>query len=278
MSFHKDFIHFLHNVQKLNYNTTGKYLVFIKTICKDAKKYGIKVSNDLLNGELRPTKEDVLFTTLTAQEIQTIYDHDFSNKPYLDNARNWLIIGVWTGARVGDLLNFTNENIKNGFIEYTSQKTKQKIVLPLHYHVKQILDNLNGQFPKKISSQKLNDYIKLVCKEAGINTPIKGAKQINIKEGTKGAKLWRKVKGTYPKWQLVSTHICRRSFATNHYGKLPTPVLMAVTGHTTEKMFLKYIGKTALDNAEILQDFWNKQKQKRENQELKFNVIKTGTN
>ncbi len=70
--------------------------------------------------------------------------------------------------------------------------------------------------------------------------------------------VWRKQDGNFEKWELVSSHICRRSFATNHYGKLPTPVIMAVTGHSTERMFLTYIGKTAKDNAESLMAYWNK--------------------
>ena len=74
----------------------------------------------------------------------------------------------------------------------------------------------------------------------------------------KKPKIFRKENGIYKKWELVSTHIGRRSFATNHYGKLPTPVLMSATGHTTEKMFLAYIGKSSIDNAEILRSYWNK--------------------
>ncbi|MGB3344358.1 MAG: hypothetical protein WBA61_10625 [Aequorivita sp.] len=101
---------------------------------------------------------------------------------------------------------------------------------------------------------------------------VEGAKRKEVKK-----KVWRKVKGMYPKWELVSTHICRRSFATNHYGKLPTPVLMAITGHTTEKMFLKYIGKTAMDNAEVLNTFWKDQEHKK-NKTAKLKLIKTGTN
>lgn len=81
--------------------------------------------------------------------------------------------------------------------------------------------------------------------------------------------------GEFPKYQLVSTHICRRSFATNHYGKLPTPVIMAVTGHTTEKMFLNYIGKTAKDNAKELQKYWNIQELKNSQKEPRLNVVKT---
>ena len=36
---------------------------------------------------------------------------------------------------------------------------------------------------------------------------------------------------------------------------------MSATGHTTEKMFLNYIGKSSIDNAEILRTYWNKLEQ-----------------
>ena len=268
--FHKDFIHFLHNTQLLNFNTIGKYLLFVKTICLDAKKYGLKVSPDLENGEFRQTKEKVLFITLNENEIQKIFEHDFSNKEFLDNARNWLIIGVWTGARVSDLLKLTMSNITGDFIEYTAKKTAQKIILPLHPQVKFILNELNGEFPREISSQKFNDYIKIVCENVGINEMILGSKKTKIKK-----KVWRQETGMFKKSLLVSTHICRRSFATNHYGKLPTPVIMTVTGHTTEKMFLSYIGKTAKDNADILNEFWKLQELKRE-KKTTLKIVKTG--
>jgi integrase len=272
LKFHKDFIYFLHDVQKLNYNTTGKYLTFIKTICIDAKNYGLKINAEVESDRFRATKEKVSFITLSETEINKIYNKGFSDKEYLQNAKNWLIIGVWTGARVSDLLNFTKSNIKNGFIEYTAIKTNQRIVLPLHQQVREILETNNGEFPRKISSQKFNDYIKKVCEKVGINEEVEGSKTSKIKD-----KVWRKVKGTYKKYDLVSTHICRRSFATNHYGKLPTPVIMAVTGHTTERMFLNYIGKTAKDNAEVLSKFWQSQEIK-QSREPQLEVIKTGTN
>lgn len=275
MAFHKDFIYFLHDKQLLNYNTTGRYIKYVKTIVKSAREYGLKISEDVDKREFREPKEKTTFITLSEIEIETIFKHDFSKKPYLENARDWLIIGVWTGARVSDLLKFTDQNIQNGFIEYTAKKTDQKIVLPLHRHVLEILDKLNGQFPRAISDQRFNDYIKQVCKDVGMLELVEGAKKMKVKTELK-TKVWRKVKGMYPKWELVSTHICRRSFATNHYGKLPTPVLMAITGHTTERMFLKYIGKTAMDNAQVLHDFWNIQEQKK-TKTAKMDIIKTGT-
>nr|WP_302846529.1 tyrosine-type recombinase/integrase [Polaribacter irgensii] len=203
--------------------------------------------------------------------MNNIYNTTFTYKPYLENAKNWLIIGVRTGARVSDLLNFTKDNIKNGFIEYSAQKTNQKIVLPLHQQVREILETNKGEFPRKISSQKFNDYIKKVCENVGMNEEVNGSKSIKLKKG-----VWRKVKDDYKKHELVSSHIMRRSFSTNHYGKLPTPLIMAVTGHTTEKMFLNYIGKTANDNAETLNKFWQLQESKKEQKPI-LEVIKNGT-
>ena len=271
LNFHRDFINYFRKQQRLSFNTIGKNLKFIKTIVNDAKNSGYKVSIDIEKREFRPTKEETYFSTLSETEIQRIFDYDFGKSPYLDNARNWLVIGVWTGARVSDLLKFSIENIKNDLIEYTSQKTDQKILLPLHPQVKAILENLNGQFPKRISDQKFNMYIKIVCKEVGLTETIQGAKKMKIDN------FYRKKFGEYPKFELVTSHICRRSFATNHYGKLPTPVIMAITGHKTEKMFLSYIGKTAMDSAEVLHKYWELQENKK-NKKTTLNVLKDVTN
>ena len=91
-----------------------------------------------------------------------------------------------------------------------------------------------------------NEYIKKVCDFAKLHNLIKGGLQIDN----------RKVNGLYPKWQLVTSHIGRRSFATNNYGKIPTALLIGVTGHSTESMFLEYIGKTDTQKAMALAEFF----------------------
>jgi integrase len=51
-------------------------------------------------------------------------------------------------------------------------------------------------------------------------------------------------------WERVSSHTARRTFATNYYLLgFPTVDLMNITGHKTEKSFLKYIRATKLDTA-----------------------------
>ena len=63
------------------------------------------------------------------------------------------------------------------------------------------------------------------------------------------SKVYRKKSGIYKKYELVTSHIGRRSFATNFYGIIPTSFLIYMTGHSTEAMFLNYIGKSNKDIA-----------------------------
>ncbi len=128
MDFHREYISFLKNEENLNYNSIGKHLTIAKTICLDANTTkGIKISDTILNGKFRTTKEATSFVTLSEKEINQIFNTDLSKTSYLDNARNWLIIGVWLGARVSDLLNLSRENIKGHYLEYTAKKTDQKL-------------------------------------------------------------------------------------------------------------------------------------------------------
>ena len=56
-----------------------------------------------------------------------------------------------------------------------------------------------------------------------------------------------------PKYQLISTHTARRSFATNAYkAGLPTVAIMKITGHTIERQFLKYIKVSKEESAVLI--------------------------
>ena len=83
---------------------------------------------------------------------------------YLDNARDWLLIACYTGQRISDYLNFTSSMIitdEDGisYIEFSQKKTNTKMRLPILSKVSEILDKRNGEFPRRISEQKLNKYI-----------------------------------------------------------------------------------------------------------------------
>lgn len=133
-------------------------------------------------------------------------------------------------------------------IEFTQVKTDKIMTIPLHSKIIEIMKKYDGNFPRKISDQRYNEHIKKVCEKAKIDTLIHGTLfDHNIKE---------KVTKDYPKHLMVSSHIGRRSFATNNYGKIPTSFLMYITGHTTEAMFLTYIGKSNKDIAMELTNYF----------------------
>lgn len=103
--------------------------------------------------------------------------------------------------------------------------------------------------------------IKVVAEKAGITDEVEGAKikEIKVKKNGKESKIHRKKFGKYPKHELVTSHICRRSFATNLYGKIDTLTIMKITGHQTEKQFLDYIKITPKEYAIKLKELWSQQ-------------------
>ena len=91
----------------------------------------------------------------------------------------------------------------------------------------------------------MNEYLKDLCKDAKIKSKVQKSQ---IKGGLK-------VTSSFEKWQLVSTHCARRSFATNAYLSGENPLsIMRITGHKTEKSFMAYIQMTGEDNAVKMQN------------------------
>lgn len=229
-------------------NTIARALKFIKTICYHAESNNIEVSKKLSGLQINTVKVEKIYLDLN--EISIIENCKDITKEHLINARDWLLISCETGQRVSDFLRFTKDMIryenKKPLIEFTQVKTGKIMTVPLSKKVMSILEKRDGNFPNKMSDQRYNEHIKDVCETAKINKVIKGGLQIES----------RKVIGMYPKWQLVTSHIGRRSFATNNYGKIPTALLIGVTGHSTEQMFLEYIGKTDTQKAMQLADYF----------------------
>jgi len=62
---------------------------------------------------------------------------------------------------------------------------------------------------------------------------------------------------------MISSQTARRSFATNEYlNGTPSITIMAVTGHKTEKAFLKYIKVTPKEHAEKTKHLWETRESK----------------
>lgn len=260
LTFHGDYFKFASNKLLLSINSIGKDLKQIKTVCLDARDKGYAINKQLESRKFNAPSEPTEFVTLNEFEIDRIKNTKFKDAGYLDNARDWLIIGCWTGCRFHDLMQLSKNNILKTpqgqkFIRYTQSKTAKQVDIPIHEDIQAILDRLKD-FPRPISNVRFNEYIKEVCLKVGLTDEVKGTKQNNTTH--------LKETGRFQKWELIRSHTCRRSFATNHYNKLSNKLIMAVTGHATEKMLLNYIGETENDHLEDFLSAWNNDKQEKE--------------
>lgn len=261
------FTNWLMNTKKYSTNYSGKVIDNLKTVCLDAEKLDIKTNPYIKQIEgFSESNKDRYIVTLSFNELDIISNTDITNPAY-NNARNWLLIGCEIGQRAGDLLNITKDNIRykggNMYLDLTQQKTGKSVTIGIVNP--RIVDIIENNFPHKISTQKLNFYIKKVCEIAKINEMTEG-KRLNPKAKKDNPETMRKVLGFYPKYELITTHSFRRSFATNYYKKIPTPILIGITAHSKESLFLHYINRVEDKdaNADLFRTFYeqmNKEKQ-----------------
>lgn len=265
LKFHKDYLVYMFDKLQYGGNTVGKDIALIKMVCREAKSDGLIVNSQVEDKNFYIPTAKTQDTYLNEHEINMIFNYDLADRERLDNVRDLFIIGLRTGLRVSDFMRLKTTNLKRDFIEIKTLKTGKEVAIPLHSQVGAVLRKRNGKFPSKISDQKFNEYVKELCQLVGIDEVIEG-KLMNPE--TK-----RKEFGSFAKYRLISSHTCRRSFASNLYGQLPTPVIMSITGHSTESSFLKYIKISSKENAETLNKFWKRQAAEQGLEEVKMRIV-----
>ena len=218
-------------------NHAGRLMGTLKTICVDAKKNDIEV-HPYINyvSEFAQARQDKLINILTFADLEKIESTRLPSER-MENTRKWMIIGFWLGQRVSDLLTLSKLDIRsapNGGVYVDILQKKTRIAVTVGVINPLAVEIITYHFPRRIGDRCFNRYMKEVCREAGIDQQVKGYK-LNVETR-------RKELGTHPKYELLSSHDLRRSFATNFFGKIETPVLMQMTGHSRESTFLNYIG------------------------------------
>lgn len=249
-----DFKNYLIADCNLMETTATRFIKNLKTVLFDAEQNG-KTIHYQIRGFSAGTTNTEYKVFLSFDEIEKIKEIQTINTDW-NIAKDWLVLGCYVGQRVSDLLRMTkkmiytktdSDGISFRFIEIQQQKTGEKVVIPIHDEVETILEKYNGDFPPSFASNfdsnavLFNRHIKKVAELAGIHEMIKGKVYNEDKKKNEIVET--------EKSNLISSHVCRRSFATNFYGnkEFTTPQLMSITGHKTENMFLNYIGRTADD-------------------------------
>lgn len=220
-------------------STIYRTLNFVKNVLNFAEKKGIRTS--VREFEIRRKAQQRELVTISEDEILRITNCEVP--AVLKAAREWLLISCYTGQRISDFMEFTRDKLIeiNGIvcISFVQKKTRKEITLPLHPAVTEVIRRNNGNFPQPLDALVYNRQIRQIARLAGLHHQIRARKRIGHRTKTVLTQ----------KWQVITSHIGRRSFATNFFGKIPTALLMEATGHSTEEMFLKYINRT--DNNRI---------------------------
>ncbi|MCC4214095.1 tyrosine-type recombinase/integrase [Leeuwenhoekiella parthenopeia] len=259
LDFYDDFVNWLY---ENNYSTNyvGTIIKILKTVMSAAFERDLHNNLDYSKRYFSKPTEQVNNIYLTTEELKRIYNYDLSQEPthihenglkmtskLLTRARDLFLIGANTGLRVSDFNRLTAKNIvtrnENQYIEVVTKKNNKAITIPINWMVSDILKRNEGKPPKRMPDQHINYCIKKVAELAEINESVS-------KEITKGGK---KVIKTHKKFQLVANHTARRSFCTNAYlSGMHTIDIMAISGHSSEKVFYNYIKVSHFERAEKL--------------------------
>lgn len=244
LDFYYDFMEYMKVELSFAENTCGKYIATLKTFLSDATEAGYNKRTDFKSARFIKPFEEVDKIYLNERELTKIYNLDLSDNVTLEKVRDLFIVECCLGQRFSDMeklnINDITEHKGEQIITIRTSKTNAKVAIPLHDRVKEIIAKYDNSFPKVLSNQKTNEYLKDIGKLAKINDLVSTSKN------KKGMKVYK----DKPKHELITTHTARRSFATNLFlGEVTVLSIMKMTGHKTEKSFMGYIRMSPMENA-----------------------------
>lgn len=242
MDFYDSFVkHFTDKGHSVN--NIGRLVKQLKIIMHAARDVRLHSNTEIDQRAFKVITAPVKKIYLSEEEIRKLYDLDTSKLTRIQaEARDIFLVGCYTALRFSDYSRIRPKHIHGDMLVLFQKKTGEEVYIPIRPELKKILQKYNYSLPKTYE-QKVNERIKEVGKIAKINETV-------VIEKVKGG---LKVETKQPKYKLIQSHTARRSGATNMYlAGIPSIDIMKITGHKTEREFLKYISVTKKQTAERL--------------------------
>jgi len=243
----------------LSERTARRYFRRLTTFLRYCTRKGLCAASDISKEtpKFHEVKKEVIY--LTEEEITLLYnlnippagtrvtlkDHD--GKSYtkrvakdLQAARDMLLFCCFTGLRYSDMqrLRPMDVKVKEGrqVLQVVTKKTKDSLTIPLTDKAKTILERYTARKEETIFPQTpnvtMNYRIKDVCELAGINELTK----------TSEAKDGKVIEEERPKFELITTHVGRKTFVVSALSKgAPERWVMKITGHSDYNSMKPYI-------------------------------------
>lgn len=253
--FWNHFIPFLAD-QGLKYSTIGYIKANLIAVLNWSLKYGVKLNPSFSEVSIPnyvPSK-----ISLTQDEISHIYHfkigqeetYSFRSKKVLklrknkietlEKVRDMFVLGCNLGQRYSDLVRISPENFKNGTFSIVQQKTGNRCFVPINDMsidskiTWAILKKYNYHAPFTGDINNYNTYLHELLLHIGEDF----IEEVHIDNKINGVI----IRETKRRYQLISSHSARRSFATiNTLRNIPRSKILRATGHSSEKAFNRYI-------------------------------------
>ncbi|MFC7773315.1 tyrosine-type recombinase/integrase [Flavobacterium sp. GCM10027622] len=253
-AFYNSFIEFCISEKKHSANTVRRNVGLFKTFLYWATENNHTYKTDYQKFK-SPKSQLTDEVALTLEQVQEVFEYDFSTNEKLERVRDLFVFGCATGMRISNYSDIEKKDIHDGFIKVRDKKNTDKALeIPLNDFSIYLLKKYDYKLPK-ISNQKFNDYIKEVFKIIGYDQSIK--KTVKI-----GKEIIEQIN---PLYERISSHTARRSFITiMKNNKIPDKVIMSYTGHRSLEVFNKYYKPNNDDKKDFMQTVW-----KMENAQLK---------
>lgn len=178
---------------------------------------------------LKAKNEKPIKTFLTMKELERLEQVEVKSEVeqyVLDE----FLIGAYTGMRISDAREVSEENMANGYLSYVSIKTGIHAVVPLKPGVAERIKRVQAS-EVTVSLMGYNKAIRRLAQRAGITERVKVFKAGERLAGEK--------------WEYVSSHTARHSFCTNlAIMGAPLHQISMLAGHTSVAMTDRYIIKT----------------------------------
>lgn len=218
-------------VAGLQPNTIHKNFRFILLFLNYLYKEGV-IDSDFYKKYQYPRQVETNTIVLSREEVNLISRYS-PEKESLRKVKSFFLIMIYSGLRFSDAYRINSSWIRGDFLFVNTQKTGEKVSIPLHPKLREILEANDFTVSKiRISNQKFNSYVKDLCKEAGITN------LIEIVRFEKGEKKFLAV----PKYKLIASHTGRRTFITNSIlAGIPLPVIQKITGHRKLSTLQRYV-------------------------------------
>ena len=179
-------------------------------------------------GKLKVEWEDIEKVWLTAAELARLEKALLPAN--LVQVRDAFLFCCYTGLRYSDLAALHEGNVKEWdggrILRLTQTKTRTGVSIYLTPPAGALLDKYAGTRTRLMPStanQVMNRYLKRICRLAGVESLVEVVETI-------GGQI---MKRPVAKWELVSMHTARHTFATQSLLRgMPVEVLQKVLGHS----------------------------------------------